>query len=82
MENNKKLKPFFHTIYHTEIIKVRDKEEGYISENYRRPLWCGYEYALSKKLGCVSLMDFSKNNSDRKKVSANYCSDCDMFKKK
>lgn len=64
---------YFHEISKKEANSIIDL--SLIELHYRKPKWCGYEFALSSELGCRSLFE------EHKKITEKYCYNCDMFKK-
>jgi hypothetical protein len=75
-------KKYFHEVEQEEIDNlVKDKRTvNYVLDNYKQPDWCNYPEALSMKMGCWSLCDFSVNGL-RTKISKSFCKGCDEFKK-
>ena len=63
---------------HIKGLITQKKTIGYVLKNYKQPDWCTYPEALSRDMGCWSLVD---DFDLRKKISIEYCKKCDLFKK-
>ena len=73
-----KEKLYWHELTDEHIKKLisQKKTVGYVLKNYRQPKWCSYPKALEGIMGCWSLTD----GELRKKISVEYCKNCDLFK--
>lgn len=71
---------YFHRILQSEIDQLIADEQDwlFVSENYLQPKWCNHRDALDGPMGCLSLIDTSKNGM-RTKISKSYCKTCPMF---
>ena len=71
-------KQFWHELTDQQVQEVMDSGMtwGEVCEKYLQPDWCHYPRALNGEMGCWSLAD---TGDLRKKISHDFCVDCDCF---
>lgn len=76
------MKKYWHELTQEEVdlILSEHRTVGFIVKNYKQPKWCTYYNALEGVAGCWTLMDLEPNGG-RTKISKEFCSKCDCFKK-
>lgn len=71
-------KPHFHELTNKEYETLKNSGATWrdVMATYSQPDWCEYPNALEGIMGCWSLV----SEALRKKISKEYCKNCDCFK--
>jgi len=70
---------YWHELTEKEVQSLFDSglTYGWLVENIKQPDWCEYPEALMGDFGCTSLVLLSH----RRKISKEYCKNCDCYRK-